>query len=670
MNRPMNARSPSPAPTRTRRALLPILAFALAIPTALALFPAAGQADEAVPPTVAPAPQTPTEVSAAVDAILDAQIADAGIEAAPQNSDLEFLRRLHLDVLGTIPSAEEAQAFAADRSPDKRARKLDELLAGASYGEYWGTVWYGWLTELSPAANVRGANGARFLSGPVKGVFTDWLKEQMATNRPYDEFVHDMLTASGRTDENGATGYYARWAENVNNLAGATAKIFLGTRIQCAQCHDHIYEEDWKQKDFQGMAAFFATTNNQPIPEAREYQQMQRQVQAERLRQSQERQARERGELPNLGRDGGEGMDGGMDGGSMEGEGMDGPARGSDRAGAVSYDREEFRRLARLRNVVTVEDQFLTQRQIDQLKRRFERRQSPNNSDRLARLGLVTMTPKLWMADEMPDLPGIPRRYLLAQWTTDEENRLFAEALVNRYWGHFTGRGFVNPIDDFNSFNPPSHPEAMALLADSFIASGFDLQQLIRTIVGTKAYQRSSHWHGDDEPSDDLFARALVRPLDTVQLYQAVTEATGIADRASRAGRRAAERLQQTLFAAFSFVFDDDEGAESQDFEGSIPQGLFLLNGQLSQSSVSARRGTRLSQILDRNKDESERITALYWTVYGRAPSESELTMTLGFIEAAPLTRKGRRVDDSERRAAYEDLLWALLNSTEFTTNH
>jgi hypothetical protein len=261
------------------------------------------------------------------------------------------------------------------------------------------------------------------------------------------------------------------------------------------------------------------------------------------------------------------------------------------------------------------------------------------------------------MGAEVKDVPGVPRRLVLARWVASKDNPYFAKALVNRYWDHFFGRGIVHPADDFGSFNTPSHPELLDLLARDFAETGFDLKRLIRLLVRTETYQRTSRWTGDETPDPSLFARAPVRPLTTEQLYFALSRASGLEKQLDRVSRARGRAAKQAAFMGFSFVFDDDEMAETEDFQGSIPQGLFLMNGRVAQGAVSSRGGTTVSSAVA-EKSEAEGVRRLYLAAYGREPDASETNRALAVV---------RRGDGQE---GWEDLFWALLNSAEFMTNH
>jgi hypothetical protein len=594
-------------------------ALALALGLSLA---ARGEAEERR------AEATHLAVAAAVDRVIDARLAAEGKQAAPRTNDEEFLRRLTLDLLGTVPTVEEVRAFGADRSRDKRARKIDELLASEAYAEHWADWWYKALTGLTPGVNRREeGDGGRFLAGAAGEKFHAWLSDGLAANRPFDELAYDLVTATGRTDENGAAAYTARWDGNPNNLASAVARNFLGVRIQCAQCHDHVYEESWKQKDFQGMATFFALTRQQRVPEYRELRDMQRDMEEQR------KEARERGEDP----------------GEMR------PGRLPPMDGRSP---EEMRRLLASRNVVEVSETLADPARLG-AGARLLRRGAERNPELGERAKLLEVTPKFWMGSEAGDIVGIPRRLLLARWITSDDNPYFAQTLANRMWGALLGRGFVDPVDDFNSLNPPSHPEALEVLAGDVKASGYDLKRLLRVIVSTEAYQRSSRAAGGERPDPALFAVGLVRPLTIEQLYNALSRASGAEQALSRRGRQEAGRLRQVVFSAFSFVFDDDEGTEQQDFEGSIPQGLFLMNGELMSRLIEADgRRAPLQAVLEGAKDDAARVTLLYLRAFGREPSAQERSAALSFAQRGGGTQ------------GWEDLFWALLNSAEFMTNH
>jgi hypothetical protein len=181
---------------------------------------------------------------------------DAHIETAWQTnkvtpaepaSDAEFLRRVYLDLLGVIPSHEEAAAFLVDNSPDKRSKLIDSLLEHPRFAVHQADIWdLMYFTRNPPGYNT----------GKRKG-FQNWLREQFASNVPYNEWVRAILTAEGNTVTDGAPMFYVMYKSRPEDATEAITQKFLGIQLQCARCHDHPFEE-WKQTDFYGIAAFVA----------------------------------------------------------------------------------------------------------------------------------------------------------------------------------------------------------------------------------------------------------------------------------------------------------------------------------------------------------------------------------------------------------------------------
>ena len=602
-------------------------------------------------------------VGAAVDAHIEGRLAEAGLTPAPLADDATFLRRVSLDLQGTVPTVDAVHAFTGSQRATKRADLVARLQQDPAYAEYTAMWWYRVLTGLSLHAGAqRGqGQGARVLARGNGERFHGWLSEQLATNRPYDAWVRELLTAEGRTDENPATVYMARWEGKPNNTIGSISKNFLGVQIQCAQCHDHIYEEAWKQDDFQAMAAFVAPVRVSRAPEYRRLRAIQNAARAA----AQRRRIEATGE-PSMGDDmvGGETMDGErMEEGAMRGDDA-APAtppqsreeqRRAGRRSLSQAQRAELQRLRKYSNVYVVENQRTTPAAVRRLPNPDSLREAQRE-----RIALLKKSPKFWMGAQVPHVPGIPPRLLLSRWITAEDNPYFAKALVNRLWGAYLGRGFVDPVDDFNSFNPPSHPKVLDLLAEDFRESGYDLQRLTRIIMGTRAYQRSSQQPGSEEqPAPEFFARAQVRPLTTDQLSFALVRAVGLEGRVRGRARREARNVKSIIAKSFSFIFDDDEGAESEDFAASIPQGLFLLNGPVMDRGLRADRGMPLDFLLRALPDDTKRIEHLVLRTYGRPVRADELKLFGTFVADAPTPQE-----------AYSDLLWALVNSAEFMTNH
>jgi hypothetical protein len=186
-------------------------------------------------------------VSELIDRHIQARLDAEGVNRVPQADDAEFLRRATLDLHGVVPSAEAATGFLNSTDPNKRAAVIDDLLASPRFGQHLGDAWRKYL--ISPLAGEQRLQTARF---------ADWMAARINASDGWDRIVYDLLTATGKLDENPAVTYLieGRNPLGVTDLTDLTARYFLGVRLNCAQCHDHPFVE-WKQQDYWGMAAFF-----------------------------------------------------------------------------------------------------------------------------------------------------------------------------------------------------------------------------------------------------------------------------------------------------------------------------------------------------------------------------------------------------------------------------
>jgi hypothetical protein len=198
------------------------------------------------------------ELTAKIDRLVAARWAAAGVEPAPRADDATFLRRVYLDLAGRVPSVAEARAFLKDQAPDKRQRLVESLLAGNAYANHFTNVW---RALLLPEAD------ATIQFGVQKPVFELWLRKQFQENKGYDQIVRELLTVSigdGRRgfdpygNERGPNPISFYFAKDVKpeSLGAGTARLFLGVRVECAQCHDHPFAK-WTRQQFWQFAAFF-----------------------------------------------------------------------------------------------------------------------------------------------------------------------------------------------------------------------------------------------------------------------------------------------------------------------------------------------------------------------------------------------------------------------------
>ncbi|MHC5019371.1 MAG: DUF1549 domain-containing protein, partial [Planctomycetota bacterium] len=231
-----------PAAPATRRAIWAlgaiVIAGALAAPDA----PASGDNEK----------KDAGLTAAQIDALIAAKWETEGLTPSAQSTDLDFLRRVTLDLTGTLPDFEHAERFAADPSPYKRRTEINRLLAGPEFAEYWAQV-------LERAFTGRAARGQRL----NRRSFRAYLREALHSGTGYDQICRDLVLATGDGPDVGATGMLLRYEAKAGDVAGAVSRTMLGVQIQCAQCHDHPYES-WKSSDFRDLAAFFGRTAMRP----------------------------------------------------------------------------------------------------------------------------------------------------------------------------------------------------------------------------------------------------------------------------------------------------------------------------------------------------------------------------------------------------------------------
>jgi hypothetical protein len=220
---------------------------------AACLLAGVGLARAAEPDGQAAPPRDAAPVSAAIDRELNKRLAQEKILASPAASDAEFVRRVYVDITGRIPTAEQAAAFLDSKDPDKRRKLIDELLASPHYGTHFGIIWSDLIVKRDDANRVLDTAS-----------FKKWLATSFNENRGWDKIVRDLLTSSGTLEENPAAMFFVA-NRDMNTLVpsrvvGATANLFMGLQLQCAECHNHAFIRDWKQADFWGLAAFFNQT--------------------------------------------------------------------------------------------------------------------------------------------------------------------------------------------------------------------------------------------------------------------------------------------------------------------------------------------------------------------------------------------------------------------------
>ena len=508
-----------------------------------------------------------------LDRHINAVLKREGIQPSRIAEDTEFSRRVHLDLTGKIPAPEEVLDFLKDGSPNKRQKKIDQLLGSEPYIDYWTRLWVNWLIGR------RGDNDDRRIG------LAAWVQGALTKNIPYNQFVQELIAADGELKDNGAGNYIMRYERSPAVLTSHSSRLFLGLPMQCAECHDHKTEV-WSQKDYYGIAAFFNGIESE-----------------------------QKGYIETM-----------------------------DMAGNEKR-MENFLITNEPRKAMWVE--------------RMDAEVAPRFLGGTEYKGSLTK-----------------RREALAQWMTDKSNPYFSRAIVNRVWKHFMGRAFVEPIDGFGEENLPSNADLLDWLAEDLVIHDYDLQHLMRTILNSETYQRTSETNKSNKDDEQYYSHAYVKPLSAEQFFYSLLQATGF------------ERLQQVKMEGtkrqvgedrigmlrdlegkkrehlekFLFLLDNGEMEEIEAFNGTVPQALMMINGSMVNDSASlGERGSFVNYVLEKWRAPTDRLEYIYLNVLSRLPTAKEKTYFQRYMERSLYRNKD---------LAYEDLYWVLLNSAEFSLNH
>lgn len=495
-----------------------------------------------------------------IDEAVLAKLDVLGIPASPVSDDGTFLRRVSVDITGTLPTESEVAAFLANTDVQKREKIVDQLLDSPAYADYFANKW-----NLVLRNKKRNNDKLASTYG-----FHKWIWASLYDNKPYDQFVREIITASGNADDNPPVAWY-REVDQPNEQVEDVSQLFLGLRIQCAHCHHHPFEK-WSQDDYFGMAAFFSRVGRKNI------------------------------------------------------------------IGESNTMRDK--------RIFAIDNQGPAQA-------RNER-----TGKMLAPTGLGSK-PYTVTADEDP-------RSLLADWLSDPKNPFFAKALVNRYWKHFFSRGIVEPEDDMRETNPPTNPELLNHLAESFVASHFDLKNLVRTICNSSTYQLSSLPNEFNLKDKQNFSRYYPKRLTAEVLYDAFHQVTSTNQTYNGlpVGTRAIQLPDASVGPYFLKVFGQPQADTACECERSqeanLAQSLHLLNSSEVQTKIADANGRASKFANDKDHPNDVKIKELYRWVYSREPDAEEMKIATSHLE--------KHKDNA--KLAFEDIVWALINSKEFLFNH
>jgi hypothetical protein len=486
------------------------------------------------------------EGAAAVDAAIERHW-PVDTAPAPAADDLQVARRLSLALVGSIPSLEDIRWIESQAPAGRLAAWTERLLADDRFSNYF--------AERLARALVH-SDGNDFPFPFRRDRFVAWLGDELRANRPYDELVRNIVAAEGLWTDEPAANYYTAHVVDPIGLTTRSTRVFLGLRLDCAQCHDHPFAL-WKQTDFSGLAAYFGGT-----------------------------------------------------------------------------------RLSEYRfGVHDVECDYV----FDDARRKDKQ----------------VVQPRLPFAPELDPGEG-PRRRRLAEWMTHPDNPYFAKALVNRIWAILFGVGLVEPIDDLD--RPETLPGVLDAAAAEFRRENCDLRHLIRVLAGTSAFRRQSAAHGSyDITSETRYQSFPLTRLRCDQVAGAVLQMSMLrtldngASLAARAGRYGDHW-------DLSDAYGDKREEEMASRACGLTSRLVLMNNPIVERRVSSPWFAATHRLNWLSSSPEQLVEAAFLVCLTRRADEEEQRHFATSLSAAPSAQA--------RLERVQDLVWSLVNSTEFCWQH
>jgi hypothetical protein len=260
--------------------------------------------------------------------------------------------------------------------------------------------------------------------------------------------------------------------------------------------------------------------------------------------------------------------------------------------------------------------------------------------------------------------PGKDRREVFAEWLTAPGNPFFAKATVNRIWFHLTGRGVVDPVDDFRDSNPSANDELLEALAKDFVASKFDVRHVIKVIMTSRTYQLSAQGNDFNKDDNKYFSHAVTKLLTAEQLLDAICTVTEVPEKfpglplGTRATQLPDGEINHPFLKTFGQPARELACECEREGESNLAQALQLINGPTVNEKLR-NPGNRIGRLLAKKTSDLEVLNELYLATLSRPPTEADVKVALGHVAKA-----------ADKRKAWEDVHWALLNAKEFLFRH
>jgi len=376
-----------------------------------------------------------------IDQMVTAKLAKEKIQPNEAVTDDVFVRRIYLDIVGRIPSLKETTSFLADKAPNKRAKLIDELLSSDGYTQHFFNFWADILRLRSQLAVGN--------SQPAGAAYANWLRKALDENMPYDKMVREMVTADGKTYENGAVGYYLRdYNMPLDNMA-VTTQVFLGTSMVCAQCHNHPFDK-WTQMDYYQLASHsygMTGTNGLANP-----------LLAQAFYGSSKKKTKK--------------------GGPAISAKLPAGLERKDMSKAMS----EILRPLRYNTVLDQTD-----------KKTLELPHDYQYTDAKPKQVIAPMIPASFTKDGKIVKEGQKPIDAYGQWMTSQDNPRFTTVIANRLWKKAMGLGLIEPVDEITDSTVPSNPQLMSYLEQTMKDLNYDMKAYMRIVFNSASYQRAAY---------------------------------------------------------------------------------------------------------------------------------------------------------------------------------
>ncbi|MHC4839988.1 MAG: DUF1549 domain-containing protein [Planctomycetota bacterium] len=583
---------------------------------------ASGADGEAASPEFVDSKKVPpsTTITKTVDSEIEKVWKRDEVKPAARSSDEEFVRRVYLDVVGVPPTRTEFWDFMETDTVDKRAKLIDKLLADPRYGEHLADLWMPILRERGNDLNELGDSAGDIMAG--------WLADQFNEDVAFDRTIRAMVEAHGPISKNPASAYYGLmgFGARTGDLAGLTLKHFGGMQIQCAQCHDHPYEQDWTQEAFTGMASFFA-----PI-----------EVKADFYTQPVDPRISTRGYAPP------EAIKK-----YLKTPGLDAEAKRVIQD-LLDYNQPKLFGDKAIKTKDTVSWRKMMARWLTSPKNKTAGEYLVNRY-----WSFMFGTGLLNPVDDFNSFNEASHPELLSKLAANFSRSGYR--VKNFYRGVLNSRTYQlsskNGPDNAETWHFASAP-VRQLTPTQFFGTLFNLvdgdsmiKSFLRQVPNAYKNVRTFAFYLEQQRKE---GKKVDNPakfdMDLLKIYEARYNKM-----------RPKWRLRRGLARRYAALAQDDEMVTENSFTLSMDQALLVLNGDVARRLGGSRNGSLVYAVMRDEKTLDGRVERLYTIVLSRPPHKSELKTARAYLSG---------FEDKLIQTGFEDLFFALISSTEFATNH